>query len=186
MLFPRLLLLAVGIILISLPMSDVWAEHEADHRYTVEGFVLDTQENPRPAVNVLVTADEGLLGRDVTDRRGFYKIQLHLHNTALGKKLTVKAGGHESEIEVTFDPTDKHTARIHNLNFIGGRATPADLGFRGFPTWLYVLVGGFAAAVVASMARMAAKKRRKRRERDGKAQRKKKRKNPRRKPRRRS
>lgn len=186
MLLPRLLLSAAGFILTLLPMAMLRAEHEADHRYAVEGFVLDTEENPRSGIKVLVTGDEGVLGQDVTDRRGFYEIRLHLHNTDLGKKLTVKAGRHESEIEVTFDPADKETARVHDLNFVGGRAAQTDFGFRGFPTWLYVIISAFAAAIVVPMVRTAVKKRRKRPEREAKVQRTKRRKKPRRKQRRRS
>jgi len=137
------------------------AEHEADHRYIVEGYVLDAQENPRADVKVAVTADEGLLGEGVTDRRGFYRIPLHLHNPDLGKQLTVKAGDRAARIEVTFDPGDKETERVHDLNFIGADTTKADLGTRGFPTWAYVVIGIIVVLLVARTVSRALKQRRK-------------------------
>lgn len=176
--------LIAAFMLMSMLVATAWAEHEADHRYTVEGFVLDAAENPRSDVKVVVTADEGLLGRTVTDRRGFYQVQLHLHNTDLGKKLTVKAGEQETEIEVMFDPGDRETARVHDLNFIGARTTQSDLGFRGFPTWLYVVLGLIIVAVVARSIATAMKKRRKLLQKEQKALKKQKRKKARRKPRR--
>lgn len=138
-----------------------WADHEADHRYTIEGFVLDKGEAPRPDVDVVVTATEGVLGRDVTDRRGFYRIELHLHTPDLGKPLTVIAGERQADIEVTFDPADTETERIHQLSFVGTDVTQADLGFRGFPTWAYVLFGIIILLVVARIISKALKKRRK-------------------------
>lgn len=137
------------------------AEHEADHRYIVEGYVLDAQEAPRADVKVAVTADDGLLGEGVTDRRGFYRIPLHLHNPDLGKQLTVKAGDSETRIEVTFDPGDKETERVHDLNFVGADTTQADLGTRGFPTWAYVVIGIIVLLLVARTVSQALKQRRK-------------------------
>lgn len=151
----------LALALACLPMAPVSAEHEADHRYIVEGYVLDAGESPRADVNVVVKADEGLLGEAVTDRRGFYRIRLHLHNADLGKVLTVKTGAREAEIEVTFDPGDKETARVHDLNFIGDQVTEADLGSRGFPTWAYVVVGILIVLVVARTVSQALKRRKK-------------------------
>ncbi|MDZ7828961.1 MAG: hypothetical protein U5K33_05550 [Halofilum sp. (in: g-proteobacteria)] len=157
-------LYAAMLVMACLTAADVLADHEADHRYTVEGFVLDEDEAPRSDVEVVVTADEGVLGRGVTDRRGFYRIELHLHTPDLGKSLTVKAGEQVADIEVTFDPADTETERIHDLNFVGAEVTQSDLGFRGFPTWAYVLVGIIILIVVAHTISKALKMRRKMRQ----------------------
>lgn len=137
------------------------AEHEADHRYIVEGYVLDAEENPQADEKVAVTAREGLLGEAVTDRRGFYRIRLHLHNSDFGKKLTVKTTDREANIEVAFDPGDAETDRVHDLNFVGAETTQVDLGSRGFPTWAYVVVGLIVLLLMARTISKALKQRRK-------------------------
>lgn len=108
-----------------------------------------------------VTADEGLLGEAATDRRGFYRVRLHLHNTDLGKQLTVKAGDREARIEVAFDPGDTETDRVHDVNFVGADVTEVDLGTRGFPTWAYVVIGILVVLLVARSIAQALKTRRK-------------------------
>ncbi|GGO88150.1 hypothetical protein GCM10011348_42990 [Marinobacterium nitratireducens] len=128
-----------------------------DHRYTIKGFVLDAQDNPIPDVKVVATANNGLSDQRVTDRRGFYSLNLHLHNEDLGRLVTVQAGTQQTRIKVSFDPEDTTTNREHDLNFIGGSISERDLGFRGLPTWAYVGAGlallGFAAARVARVHR---------------------------------
>lgn len=176
LLIPAAVVLLLGLLL----APAAHAEHEADHRYTVEGYVLDAQDNARADVNVVVKGEEGLLGEAVTDRRGYYSIRLHLHNQDLGKELTVTAGDQDAQIEVSFDPADKTTTRIHDLNFKGGETTQADMGVRGFPTWAYVLI---AVIVVLLLARTVAKalKRRKKaqaRQEEKQAKKKKKHKKP--------
>ena len=152
---------AMLVVLSALFAAAAPAEHEADHRYIVEGYVLDAQEDPQADVKVAVTGEEGLLGEAVTDRRGFYRIPLHLHNPDLGKALTVKAGDRDAEIEVAFDPGDKQTERVHDLNFIGAAATQVDLGTRGFPTWAYVVIAIIIVLLVARAVSRALKQRRK-------------------------
>ncbi|NVK41735.1 MAG: carboxypeptidase regulatory-like domain-containing protein [Oceanospirillaceae bacterium] len=124
-----------------------------DHRYTIKGFVLDAQDNPRPDVKVVATVDNGLSGQRTTDRRGFYSINLHLHNEDLNRLVTVQAGKQQARVRVAFDPSDSSTNREHDLNFVGGSISETDLGFRGLPTWAYVSAGlvllTFAAARVA-------------------------------------
>ncbi|MFC6671040.1 hypothetical protein [Marinobacterium aestuariivivens] len=123
--------------------------------------MLDEQENPRPDVKVVAIADNGLSGQRVTDHRGFYSINLHLHNEDLGRMLTVRAGEQEARIRVSFDPNDTTTNREHDLNFIGNSVTETDLGFRGLPTWAYVS-GGLALLVFAATRLARLQKRRKR------------------------
>lgn len=163
-----------------LPSGPVSAEHEADHRYVVEGYVMDAQENPQADVKVVVNAKEGLLGETTTNRRGFYRVRLHLHNSDLGKELVVKAGDQETDIKVTFDPGDHQTDRVHELNFVGAGVTQADLGIRGIPTWVYVLIVIALFLVVARVVSKTVKKRRKREARLQQNQAKKKKRKPKR------
>lgn len=158
---PRVLRFTATLLLAALLSTTASAEHEADHRYIVEGYVLDARENPRADVKVAVTADEGLLGEAVTDRRGFYRIRLHLHNSDLGKQLSVKIGDRETGIEVSFDPGDTETDRVHDLNFIGADTTEVDLGSRGFPTWAYMVIGIMILFLLVRTISQALKQRRK-------------------------
>lgn len=175
--------LAAAIVLMTLIAGTASAEHEADHRYIVEGYVLDAEENPRADEKVVVTAREGLLGEAVTDRRGFYRIRLHLHNSDLGKTLTVKTTDRDADIEVTFDPGDTETDRVHDLNFVGADVTQADLGSRGFPTWAYVVIGVLVLLLVARTISKTLKQRRKLQAKQEQKQSKQKRKKGKRKPR---
>lgn len=158
---PAMFRVAVLFVLMILLAGAASAEHEADHRYIVQGYVLDARENPKADLTVAVTADEGLLGETMTDRRGFYRVRLHLHNTDLGRELTVKAGDREARVEVAFDPADTGTDRVHDLNFVGADVTEVDLGTRGFPTWAYVVIGILVVLLVARSITQALKKRRK-------------------------
>lgn len=171
-------LAAAAFFLAVLCAGPVHAEHEVDHRYTVEGYVLDARKIPQSDVIVTVTTREGLVGRAVTDRRGYYRVQLHLHDPDLGRELTVKAGDRQARIRVTFDPADKHTARVHDLNFVGAETSEKNLGTRGFPTWAYILIGAMILLLVARSISRALKQRRKmqaRQEHPAKKKRKKKR-----------
>lgn len=174
-------LLALAVFALAcLSSGPVSAEHEADHRYIVEGYVLNAQEKPQSDVKVVVKAGEGLLGETTTNRRGFYRVRLHLHNHDLGKKLVVTAGDQETDIEVTFDPGDHQTDRVHELNFVGAGVTQADLGIRGVPTWVYVLIVIALFLVVARIVSKTVKKRRKREARLQQKQAKKKKRKPKR------
>lgn len=152
-------LAALLLVLVAGPLS---AEHEADHRYVVEGYVLDAAEQPRSGVNVSVSGSDGFLGSADTNAQGFYRVRLHLHNQDLGRRLTVRAGGHRAEIRVEFDPSDRTTPRVHELSFIGSRAVEEDLGFRGVPVWVYVLAAVLLAASAAAYAGSRIKKQRRR------------------------
>lgn len=154
--------LAVAVLFLAvLCAGPALAEHEVDHRYTVEGYVLDARKIPQTDVNVVVSTGEGPAGRAVTDRRGYYRIQLHLHDADLGRELTVKAGERQARIRVKFDPADKHTARVHYLNFVGAETSEKNLGTRGFPIWAYVLISTMVVLLVARSVSRALKQRRK-------------------------
>jgi len=134
-------------------LSPVLAEHEADHRYTVRGYVLDDQRQPLAGKKVSIRG----FASATTDSAGEYRIRLHLHNADLGKNLQIHSDGVESTIRVSFDPSDTHSARVHYANFVGGEFVSGELSGTGFPAW------GFAAAglgvVMAGGLVLAAKRR---------------------------
>jgi hypothetical protein len=93
------------------------AEHEVDHRFTVSGYIYDTNGNPLSRAGVSIQDAGGkLYGTGETSGNGFYKIQLHLHDEDYGKKLIVKTANLQQEFMVTFDRGDKKTERGAEVN----------------------------------------------------------------------
>lgn len=69
---------AIMFILLSAALPYVLAEHEPSHRYFISGYL--TQEDGSPACGVAVEAS----GRRATsDYRGWYRIQLHMHDATV-------------------------------------------------------------------------------------------------------
>jgi hypothetical protein len=136
------ILTIVGVVSLSLP-SILFATHEADHRFTVEGFVCDKEGKPSAQLEVLVKDTRVTVGQTVrTDSDGYYKVTLHLHNDNLGDPLLVEAGAEQKQDKVSFDPNDLETERRLQVNFGSGCEQAL-----GPPRWfLYGLAVGIAAA----------------------------------------
>ncbi len=149
-----------------------WATHEADHRFTVEGFVCGNDGRSNPNVEVVVKDTRVSVGATVsTDEDGYYKAILHLHNDNLGDPVLVIAGSEERRIKVQFDPKDLETERRVQVNF--GSGCEKTIG--GPPRWVYYGSGmGVAAAVVFAGLKWLRKRRRQVGRRDKKSQRKRK------------
>lgn len=123
----------------------VLATHEAEHRFTVYGYVRDDRGRPMVDEKVIVVdtrLDEALT--TFADQDGYYEALLHLHNEDLGDEVVVMVKEQRKSIRVTFDPDDKHTERKAEVNF--GSATAAVES--STPAWGY----GLAAAVVVGIA----------------------------------
>jgi hypothetical protein len=133
--------LALGVLSACLP-SILLATHEADHRFTVEGFVCDKDGKPRSQVEVLVKDTRITVGQTVrTDDDGYYKVTLHLHNDNLGDPLLVEADTEQQQHKVVFDPNDLEAERHLRVNF--GSGCEQELGP---PRWLfYGLIAGAIA-----------------------------------------
>lgn len=124
------------------------ATHEADHRYTVEGFVCKADGTPSANTEVLVKDTRVSYGQTVTtDDGGYYKAAFHLHNDNLGDPLLVEVKGEQQHHKIQFDPKDLESERKIQVNFGSGcihdRSAP--------PTWLWValgVVGGLVALLV--------------------------------------
>lgn len=138
--------------------SSVQAEHEVDHRYEIRGYLLD--ENDRGIADQDVIAFDGTnpLARGKTDSSGYYSLHLHLHNEDNGRRLRLRAGLHQADLRVTFDPGDLTTIRVHDANFVGGKFVEGDLGRFRVPGWIYPLVG----ILIVGIALVSLEKRRKR------------------------
>ena len=146
----------------------VHAEHEANHRYNVRGYVLDDAKNPIVDAPVSLRMDGKVVGSDRTDSDGHYSIRAHLHDSDIGKKLTVRAGEHRAEIHMQGMPGDLTTDRVHHVSFLGGEFVETELDRGGLPGWSYpagaLLLAG-AGIVAAQRLRRRAKRLRRLQER---------------------
>ncbi|HSL02922.1 MAG TPA: hypothetical protein VK901_05230 [Nitrospiraceae bacterium] len=135
--------IAITIILGGFP-AVVFATHEADHRFTVEGFVCGADGKSSPNIDVLVKDTKISYGQIVkTDGDGYYKAAFHLHNDNLGDPLLIEANGQQQQQKVSFDPKDLEAERIIQVNF----GTGCTQDRRSAPLWVYVGSGAVAAAV---------------------------------------
>ena len=128
------------------------AKHEADHRYNVKGFVLDENEAPLADTVVTIRVGGSVIGSQKTDSQGYYNIELHLHDTDLGKKLRIKTAAGEATIRAAFTLGNKATRRVHDANLVGGKLIEQRLAGTGFPTWVYVTAGAFIILAVMMFA----------------------------------
>lgn len=113
------------------------AEHEADHRYNVRGYVLSADQRPLDAVRVTIRKDGHVMGGGRTDGEGYYTVQLHLHDSDIGGTLTVRAGERQALIRMQAEYGNRTTARVHHVNFVGGEVIEKNLGI-GIPAWVYL------------------------------------------------
>jgi hypothetical protein len=125
----------------SLLLNNVWADHEADHRYNIRGYVLNAKQQGIANLTVQAFAKGESLGSSKTDAEGYYSLHLHLHNSDYNRILKLRAGPHEAELRVTFDAEDATSARIHDANFVDGKFIEGNLSRFRIPPWSYA-VGG--------------------------------------------
>ncbi|MCH7882648.1 MAG: carboxypeptidase regulatory-like domain-containing protein [Proteobacteria bacterium] len=133
-----ILSILVGYLLV----TSAWAEHEANHRYNIRGYILDSNQQGISGLAIQVFSGTQILGASTTDSDGYYSLHLHLHNVDRGRTLLLRAGKHKAELRVTFDATDQTTARVHEANFVDGTFTESRLSRFRIPSWVYPL-GGF-------------------------------------------
>ena len=99
-----------------MPLS--YATHEADHRYTILGQVVDESRAPVGNAAVVVTGFGGRrMGSTTTGPDGQYSILLHIHDQGLGATFWVTVGGVTQSGKITFDIADRVTDRMHRLDF---------------------------------------------------------------------
>ncbi len=147
------------------------ATHEADHRFTIDGFVCEFDGGPAKKTEVVVKDTRVNIGQTVeTDEHGYYKVTLHLHNDNLGDPIVVLAKREEQRVTVQFDPNDLEAERRTRVNFGRGcvQRAPDEV-----PPWAYYLIGAAGVAVaLVIVGRMARNQRRAERGKSHKKQRK--------------
>lgn len=161
------------VVLLALGLSAVFpsagsATHEADHRFTVEGFVCGTDGKGMANTDVLVKDTKISYGQVVkTDGDGYYRATFHLHNDNLGDPLLVEAKGEQQNHSVQFDPKDLESERKVQIHF--GTGCVHDVNSP--PAWLWWGLGGTAAVVAGAVGvKSIVKARRKQGQKRGKAQ----------------
>lgn len=147
--------------------SVVSATHEADHRFTVEGFVCGADGKGSANVDVLAKDTKISYGQIVkTDGDGYYKATFHLHNENLGDPLFVEAKGEQQNHKIQFDPKDLETERKLQVNF--GTGCIRDVN--GPPVWVYLGLGAGAVALGGFVGVKMIRSRRKQEQKRGKSQ----------------
>lgn len=143
--------LAAAVTVLGLFLPWAGAMHEADHRFTVDGYVCGPDGKPVAETPVLVKDTRVSVGATVyTDANGYYKATLHLHNDNVGDPLLIEAGPERQERKIDFDPKDTETERQVRVHFGTGCVQAAS---GGPPMWLYYGLGLGAAAVAAVIGR---------------------------------
>ncbi|MCC6139422.1 MAG: carboxypeptidase regulatory-like domain-containing protein [Nitrospira sp.] len=135
------------------------ATHEADHRYTVEGFVCTADGKPSANTEVLVKDTRISYGQTVTtDDGGYYRAAFHLHNDNLGDPLLVEVKGEQQHHKIQFDPKDLESERKIQVNFGSGCIVDRSAA----PAWLWVglaSVGGVIALLIGVKVARSQRKR---------------------------
>lgn len=144
--FANLAILAVLV----LNMPNAFGEHEADHRYTLNGYVLNEDQSPIASTTVIISAN-GTGGRGTTDGDGYYSVRLHLHDADLGRKIRIKTEFGEGVVRADFDPSDSTTARVHRVDIVGGQLIEeqSDTGGK-VPAWVFYVFGLSIFIIVAT------------------------------------
>ena len=119
-----LLRATLGVLVIGLIAPPAVAEHEAQYRYTVLGYVKDAAGRPRKGVGLQVTRQKtGLSYNGETDADGLYVIVTRLADESRGEGLLVRAGPASLRIAARLDPADHKTERGTRVDFTGAKAT---------------------------------------------------------------
>ncbi len=158
--FRWIIIVAIACIFTSVERPGIlYATHEADHRYTVEGFVCKADGTPSINTEVLVKDTRISYGQTVTtDDGGYYKAAFHLHNDNLGDPLLVEARGEQQHHKIQFDPKDLESERKIQVNFGSGCVVDRS----ALPTWLWVVlasIGGLVALLIGVKVARSQRKR---------------------------
>ena len=144
---PRGFMNRLGLLIVAAPMilfaAKVAAEHEANHRYDVRGYVLSADKRPLVGVPVTILKQDQTIGSGRTDGDGYYDIRVHLHDSDIGEALTVRADKHQALIRMRAEYANQTTGRVHHVSFAGGEVSEKTLAGSRIPTWVYLVAAPF-------------------------------------------
>ena len=151
-----------GVLIILFTTLVARADHEPDHRYEVEGYILDANRQPLANTGVSIRIGNQVIGSARSDSDGFYYIKLHLHDSSIGRKLVLTTPDHSGSFMMTTIAGDTTTRRQHFVNLIGDKLEEGQLDGIGAPTWRYIAGALLGVIIVAGGTAIGLKKRRKR------------------------
>lgn len=137
-----------GLLVLLLFMGVALAEHEADHRYTINGYVLDKNDKGIAGSDVKIKLSGKLLAQKTTDSSGYYKAKLHLHDPDYGKDLEIITDAGQGKVKIEFTLGDKETERFHQINFVAGTLVEGKLTQKSVPQWMYIAAGVILVLVI--------------------------------------
>lgn len=104
-----------------LSVNVAYSEHEADHRYTLKGQLLDAQNKAIPNASLKFMLGKKVIKQASTNAEGKYTAKLHLHDPDYGKDLEIIVPGGSGKVKIEFTLGDKKTERFHIANFVDGK-----------------------------------------------------------------
>jgi hypothetical protein len=124
----------------------VWATHEANHRYTVYGYVRDAKGQTLQDAKVMVVDNRiGEGSTAFTDKNGYYEVLLHLHDNNVGDEIAITTQDETKTITAQFDAEDHMTERKVQVDF----GAPPAAGISGNRTTLWMYGVGVALVIMA-------------------------------------
>jgi hypothetical protein len=107
------------------------AEHAAEFRYVVLGYVTNAAGTPVPGAALEVIRDKtGLAYAGSTDATGFYLVVVRLGDESAGESLTVRLGERATRINARFDPANHRDERGTRVDVAGARFVETPAAFR--------------------------------------------------------
>ncbi len=152
--------LIVLFFLLFIPLT-VRAEDEPNHRYDVEGYLLDADRQPLPETGISISSGNQILGSTRSDSDGYYFLRLHLHNSSIGRRLVLTTAESSGTITMTANSADAGTRRRHFANIIDGKLVEGELEGLRSPRWMYYTGAALLLVLIAVVANTV-KRRRKR------------------------
>ena len=141
----------------------VLAEHEANHRYTLEGSLTDPEGNPWEGALIILGHDlnpEEPEVRITVDSDGKWSHTFHMHDENLGDRIliSIQNAGIEIEHFISFDPTDLVSERISVEDIVSEVdaivvVRPSGSALPYLITFIVLLAVAGAGAVIYSLQR---------------------------------
>ncbi len=131
------------VLFLSLPLllpANSFAEHEANHRFLVSGYIRDSAGKALGGSSVEFEHKGGEKKKVSANRDGYYETRFHLHDENLGDTIIVVASGVTKKIKVEFDLGDEISFRGASLDF--GAPSSDDA-----PIWVFLTIASLVVFI---------------------------------------